>query len=185
MPLEATSWSVETCIHGHGQGTGICCLLERLLNSQPSTGCDSLHPSLLSSLSADNLKAVSISEECVVDTLNMANLTVLHLCQTSYPCSTSHLLITSFFFFTAILRHGYTPKPITDCTIVPISKGNKDLSSSDNYCPIALAPTLSKAHEWCILLSYPDHFLTSGLQFGFKQKMPSLIVFLLKWRQTR
>ena len=41
--------------------------LESLLNSQPSTGCDSLHSSLVSSLSADDLKAVSISEECVVD----------------------------------------------------------------------------------------------------------------------
>ena len=41
--------------------------LERLLNSQPSTGCDSLRPSLLSSLSADDLIAVSISEECIVD----------------------------------------------------------------------------------------------------------------------
>ena len=51
--------------------------LERLLNSQPSTECDSLHSSLLSSLSADDLKAVSISEECVVDAfshLNVANL---------------------------------------------------------------------------------------------------------------
>ena len=76
---------------------------------------------------------------------------------------------------TAILRHGYMPKPIRDCTIVPIPKGNKDLSSSDNYRPIALAPTLSKALEWCILLSYPDHFLTSGLQFGFKQKMSTTL----------
>jgi len=39
--------------------------LERLLNSQPSTGCDSCHLSLLSSLSADDLKTVSISEECI------------------------------------------------------------------------------------------------------------------------
>ena len=40
--------------------------LERLLNSQPSTGCDSRHISLLSSLSTDDLKTVSISEECIV-----------------------------------------------------------------------------------------------------------------------
>ena len=67
------------------------------------------------------------------------------------------------------------PKPIRDCTIVPIPKGNKDPRVSDNYCPIALAPTLSKTFEWCILLSYPDHFLTSGLQFGFKQKMSTTL----------
>ena len=77
--------------------------------------------------------------------------------------------------FTAILRHGYMPKPIRDCTIVLIPKGNKDPRVSDNYRPIALAPTLSKALEWCILLSYPDHFLTSGLQFGFKQKMSTTL----------
>ena len=77
---------------------------------------------------------------------------------------------------TAILRHGYMPKPIRDCTIVPIPKGNKDFSSSDNCRPIALAPTLSKALEWCILHSYPDHFfLTSGLQFGFKQKISTTL----------
>ena len=74
--------------------------------------------------------------------------------------------------FTAILRHGYMPKPIRDCTTV---LGNKDFSSSDNYRPIALAPTLSKALEWCILLSYPDHLLTSGLQFGFKEKMSTTL----------
>ena len=49
--------------------------------------------------------------------------------------------------------------------------GNKDQALSDSYRPIALASTLSKALEWCILLSYPQSFLTSGLQFGFKPKM--------------
>ena len=73
--------------------------LERLLNSQPSTGCDSLHPSLLSSLSADDLKAVSISEECVVGAFS-------HLkrgksdgstLMSDHLIHTSHLLIISFF----------------------------------------------------------------------------------------
>ena len=64
--------------------------------------------------------------------------------------------------FTAILRHGYTPKQLI---LVPIP------IKSDNYRPIALASTLSKALEWCILLSHPQHFQTSGLQFGFKQRM--------------
>ena len=44
--------------------------------------------------------------------------------------------------FIGILMYGYMPKPIRDCNIVPIPKGNKDHSSSDNYHPIALAPTL-------------------------------------------
>ena len=74
-------------------------------------------------------------------------------------------------FFTAILRHGYMPAQLRNCTLVPIPKSSKDPVISDNYRVIALAPTLSKALEWCILLAYQDHFQTSGLQFGFKQKM--------------
>jgi len=94
-----------------------------------------------------------------------------HLIHT-LPAICSSLALLS----TAILRHGYMPKPIRDCTIVPVPKGNKDPSSSDNCRPIALAPTLSKALEWCILHSYPDHFfLTSGLQFGFKQKISTTL----------
>ena len=46
--------------------------LERLSNSQPSTRCDSHHLSLLSSLSADDLRTVSISEECIVDAFSHA-----------------------------------------------------------------------------------------------------------------
>ena len=34
---------------------------------------------------------------------------------------------------------------------------------------IALAPTLSKVFEWCLLLDNRSSFSTSSLQFGFKQ----------------
>ena len=74
-------------------------------------------------------------------------------------------------FFTAILRHGYMPAQLRNCTLVPIPKSSKDPVIFDNYHAIALASTLSKALEWCILLAYQDHFQTSVLQFGFKQKM--------------
>ncbi|MCG8622717.1 MAG: hypothetical protein MJE68_12075, partial [Proteobacteria bacterium] len=58
-----------------------------------------------------------------------------------------------------------------NCILVPIPKGSKDPVISDDYHAIALAPTSSKALEWCILLAYQNHFQMSGLQFGFKQKM--------------
>ena len=73
--------------------------------------------------------------------------------------------------FTAILKHGYMPEQLRNCVLVPIPKGSKDTTISDNYRPIALALTLSKAIEWCILLLFSDQFQTSGLQFGFKSKM--------------
>ena len=48
------------------------------------------------------------------------------------------------------------PELLRDCILVPIPKGKKDPTVLDNYHPIALASTLSKALEWCILLTYPD-----------------------------
>ncbi len=66
-------------------------------------------------------------------------------------------------FLTAVLRHGYIPYSIRECVLVPISK---DPSVSDSYRPITLAPNLI---EKCILLRYRCWFLTSDLQFGFKE----------------
>ena len=60
------------------------------------------------------------------------------------------------------------PSNIRDCILQLIPKPGKDPSSSDNYRPIALAPTLSKILEWCILIAYHSAFSTSALQFGFK-----------------
>ena len=53
--------------------------------------------------------------------------------------------------FTAILRHVYVPASLRDCLIVPIHKGQKDPSISDNYCSIALGQSLSNTLEWVIL----------------------------------
>ena len=66
--------------------------------------------------------------------------------------------------FTSILRHGYMPKLIRNCSVLPIPKPHKDPTVSDNYRPIALAPNLSKILESCILELYSNYFLTSDLQ---------------------
>ena len=88
--------------------------------------------------------------------------------------SSNHLILASpvlssylATFFTIVLRHGYMPAALCDCTLVPIPKPRKDPTLSDNYRPIALAPNLSKVLERCILM-YSKHFATSDLQFGFK-----------------
>ena len=49
----------------------------------------------------------------------------------------------------------------------------KDPTSSDNYCLVALAPALSKALEWSILLLY--HFTTADSQFGLKKVMSTAL----------
>ena len=68
-------------------------------------------------------------------------------------------------FFTFVLRHGYTPSALRDCTLVPIPKGLNDPSDSNNYRAISLASTLSKVLERIILSKFLD---THSLQFGFK-----------------
>ena len=70
--------------------------------------------------------------------------------------------------FSVLLRHGFLPAQLVNCVLVPIPKPGKPPSSSDSYRPIALASTLSKILEWCILMDFSQYFVTSDLQFGFK-----------------
>ena len=57
-----------------------------------------------------------------------------------------------------MLRHGIVPDSLRDSILVPIPTPGKDPSSSDNYRPIALAPTLSKVFEWCLLFEFQSCF---------------------------
>ena len=82
-------------------------------------------------------------------------------------------------FFTSVLRHGYMSACIHDCILVPIPKGQKDASMSDNYHSIALAPSISKVLEWVILSQFSDSFMTNELQFGFKKGMSTSYVLVL------
>ena len=147
---------------------------ESILNSCDPSKRDSILASIPSSLSPDDLKSVSISEECVKEAFS--HLKAGKADGSSMPSDQLIFALPAICsilanLFTSILRHGYMPEAIRNCILLPIPKGNKDPANSDNYRPIALAPTLSKALEWCIILSYPGSFSTSGLQFGFKQKM--------------
>ena len=67
--------------------------------------------------------------------------------------------------FSVLLRHGFPPAQLVNCVLVPIPKPGNPPSS---YRPIALASTLSKILEWCILMDFSQYFVTSDLQFGFK-----------------
>ena len=148
------------------------------LNSCDTSERDYFHSSLSSSLSPSDLNVITVSEDCVDEAFS-------HLKRgkadgTPLPSDVLILVLPAVrtpvaSLFTAILRHGYMPGPIRDCLLVPIPKSDKDPANSDSYRPIALAPTLSKALEWCILLLHPTSFTTSGLQFGFKAKMSTTL----------
>ena len=64
-----------------------------------------------------------------------------------FTCASSALTQPLSKLFTAMLQHGYIPKSLRDCVSQPILKPGKDPSDSDNYRPIALAPTVSKIFE--------------------------------------
>ena len=87
------------------------------------------------------------------------------------------LLITFFHalmpflsqLFTCMIRHGCVPSAIRNCVLQPLLKPGKDPCKCNSYRLIALAPTLSKVFERCILNIYNSAFFTSPLQFGFKK----------------
>ena len=123
------------------------------------------------SLSAEDLNAASISPNIVSEAsshLKLGKSDGTPLCSNHFICASTVLCEPLSKLFTAILRHGHIPCCLRDCILQPIPKPGKDPSVSDNYRPIALAPTLSKIFEWCLLIMYRHAFATSPLQFGFK-----------------
>ncbi len=111
------------------------------LNSCNTCERDALHSSLLS---ADDLDLITVSEECVAEAFShlkrgKADGTSLVSDLLIYALSAVCTSVASLF--TGILRHGYMPESIRNWILVPIPKGDKDPAKSDNYRPIALAPT--------------------------------------------
>ena len=145
--------------------------LDVTLNTHSSASRDSLLSSIQSSLSASHLSSVAFSEDDVFEAICLLKRNKSDAC----GVFSEHLMYSSAvianplaIFFTAILRHGYMPKCFRDCVILPIPKGNKDTTCSQNYRPIALASSLSKVLERLILIKYESFFYSNSLQFGFK-----------------
>ena len=84
--------------------------------------------------------------------------------------------------FTLFLSHGYlAPKPI-ETTIVQIIK-NKcgNISSSNNYRPIALATIIYKLLESILLMKCEEYLCTSANQFGFKKTHGTELCIILRY----
>ena len=73
-----------------------------------------------------------------------------------------------------MIRHGYVPSAIRNCILQSLLKPGKDPCESDSYRPIALAPTLSKVFEWCILIVYNSK---KGYSTGLIKNVVSHYVF--------
>ena len=73
--------------------------------------------------------------------------------------------------FNSMLIHGHLPSKLMDTKISPIVKDKKgDLSSADNYRPIAVTCILSKVFELMILDRHKHILDTTANQFGYKPK---------------
>ena len=71
----------------------------------------------------------------------------------------------------ACIMHQFLPSGIMKTIIVPIVKDSKeDITSQDNYRPIAIATVLSKIIESVFRAKYDDLLETCDNQFGFKKK---------------
>ena len=69
------------------------------------------------------------------------------------------------------MSHGYIPQSLIETTIVPIIKNKADdISSGNNYRPIALANVILKVFESLILLRCEQFLTTADNQFGFKSR---------------
>ena len=128
------------------------------------------HLCLLPCLTSDDLRSFSVTPSCARSAFNLlkphrADGTSLRSDHLVFVLPTIKGFIANLF--TSILRHGYMPAAVHDCSLVLIYKDNKDPTSSDNYHP--LTPSLSKASEWSILLMYLNQSTNSDLQFGFKK----------------
>ena len=158
--------------------------LQSLLNSSDTASCDALTNSLSDSLSSSDLESIQFSSECILQAICNLKLSK----SDGSGLSSDHLVHiapvisnTLADLCTAIIHHGHMPEALSNCILVPIAKGQKDPTKSNNYRPIALAPMLSKVFEQAIILQYSELLFTSDLQFGFKKSFStSLCTGLLK-----
>ena len=82
--------------------------------------------------------------------------------------------------FTSFFIHGYLPDILMHATICPIVKDkSKDLTSVDNYRPIAIVTAISKLLELCILTRIETQLKTRDLQLGFKSNHSTQICVFL------
>ena len=91
------------------------------------------------------------------------------ICAEALKCAHDQLSVLLCLCFTLFLSHGHLPLKLIQTTIVPIIK-NKcgNISSSNNYRPIALATIISKLLESILLMKCEEYLCTSANQFGFK-----------------
>ena len=86
------------------------------------------------------------------------------------------------FLFSAIFRYTYLPTKFMDVFIVPLIKNrNGDISSKNNYRPIAISCIISKIFERIILYRCQNCLDVSDNQFAFRKSLSTeTCIYVLK-----
>ena len=118
------------------------------------------------------VKSLKNGKSCGVDGLQSEHL----------KFASDKISVLLCLLFNTMITHGYMCQELMDTILIPIVKDKKgNISSKDNYRPIALTSVLSKVLEAIILSEYSDCFNTKCNQFGFKKDHSTdLCTFTLK-----
>lgn len=80
--------------------------------------------------------------------------------------------------FTTFVARGYLPDAVITVILMLVVKDRAaNISSRDNYRPIALASTVNKVEEKLLVGRLNDHLTTAPNQFGFKKRRGSDICY--------
>lgn len=111
---------------------------------------------------ANYLARIPVKSDCIVEALNWLKPKK----SDGSGLDIQAIIIIIFVFpqllaslFTIIVCHGHLPPSLKDCLLVLVPKPDKDHSSVEGYRPIAIATSLSKLLDWCILLSSKSFFV--------------------------
>ena len=103
-------------------------------------------------MNSDDLIDVHFSD---VEVLQAISKLKSHKCDCGGVCS-EHLKLAapaiSNSLATSVVKHRYMPHCLRNCILVPISKGSKDPSCSQNYRAISLGSSLSKVLKHLIII---------------------------------
>ena len=134
--------------------------------------CQNIELVFTSSEIASIVKDLKNGKACGKDGLQAEHL--------KYASSKVAVLLT--LLFNSMVLHGHLSQNLMETTLIPILKDKKgDISSKDNYRPIAITSVISKLFEAVILYRYQDCLQTTDNQFGFKSKHSTdMCIFTMK-----
>ena len=99
-----------------------------------------------------------------------------------YQFASPRLNVILAIVLQSFLKHGFLPDGFMITMIVPILKNkNGDMTSKNNYRPIAIATAMSKILEICVQMKLEDYLWTTDNQFAYKTgHSTDMCVFVLK-----